>query len=305
MKSSKQRSARRRLFGAATPRRQLRQCSPMAHIPDLPAFGANTTAALSAAQLAGGGGRPRRDRRLDARFDRSPGIHGIARTLAPQRPPHAPPCPAVGPQRPPSDPTCPSRAPTYPSVGPQRPPHAPPRPSRAPPCPSVGPQRPPHDPTCLPGRAAVPCGRTSTPSAPFDIPPGAICSALRSNLNALRTVPMWPPRAPTCSARAPTCLPGAPTCPPRGSTCLPGAPTCLPGAPTCLPGAPTCLPGAPTCLPGAPTCLPRGTDMPPARFDMPPVQAMNLANCVQVRRECCAACTCHWPAGPARACAAG
>jgi hypothetical protein len=41
----------------------------MARIPDLPAMSASTTAVLSAAQLAGGGGRPRRDRRLDARFD--------------------------------------------------------------------------------------------------------------------------------------------------------------------------------------------------------------------------------------------
>jgi hypothetical protein len=37
--------------------------------PRLPVLGASATVVLSAAQLVGGGGRPRRDRRLDARFD--------------------------------------------------------------------------------------------------------------------------------------------------------------------------------------------------------------------------------------------
>jgi hypothetical protein len=36
----------------------------MARVPDLPEIGASATVVLSAAQLAGGGGRPRRDRRL-------------------------------------------------------------------------------------------------------------------------------------------------------------------------------------------------------------------------------------------------
>jgi hypothetical protein len=41
----------------------------MTMVADLPEIGANTTAVLSAAQLAGGGGRPRRDRRLATHFD--------------------------------------------------------------------------------------------------------------------------------------------------------------------------------------------------------------------------------------------
>jgi hypothetical protein len=51
---------------------RLKQCSPMTRVRDLPVNGASATVVLSAAQLAGGGGRPRRDRRLFARFDSPP-----------------------------------------------------------------------------------------------------------------------------------------------------------------------------------------------------------------------------------------